>query len=193
MNRALPLREDEPANNKNTSGLPTFRVRLKFVCVIAVPYYECCVIRVVWHYSHIQVSMAVSIGLVHIWCQGICNHRDDQGGVTEPIFSVWLYVFFRTVKTLLIYLMIFSCLRDITRVQLWSPVYQIWMWFKESNKYYSKIENFERSFSNPYLWADLCIWECHSAHRYRCLSVYLVMYSALPTSVSEFDNVYQNM
>ena len=39
-----------------------------------------------------------------------------------------------------------------------SDTCQIWMWFKESNRYYGMIENFpygvinEQSFSNPHLW-----------------------------------------
>ena len=46
---------------------------------------------------------------------------------------------------------------------------QIWMWFRESNRYFCKIENFaygeisERSFSNPHPWAGwhrLCSVVC---------------------------------
>ena len=41
---------------------------------------------------------------------------------------------------------------------------QIWMWFRESNRYFCKLENFaygeisERSFSNPHSWTGVSIW-----------------------------------
>ena len=50
--------------------------------------------------------------------------------------------------------------------------WQIWMWLKESNSYFCKIENFaygeinERSFSNPHPWSGSQL-VCHSA---RCRS-----------------------
>ena len=48
---------------------------------------------------------------------------------------------------------------------------QIWMWFRESNRYFCKIENFaygeisERSFSNPHpCTVSMGLWDiCHSA------------------------------
>ena len=48
---------------------------------------------------------------------------------------------------------------------------QIWMWFRESNRYFCKIENFaygeisERSFSNPHPWSMLrkALRRCHVA------------------------------
>ena len=41
-------------------------------------------------------------------------------------------------------------------VNMWQDTYQIWMWLKERNRYFFKIENFaygeieERGFSNPH-------------------------------------------
>ena len=74
-------------------------------------------------------------------------------GVTKPIFSVPL---FSTVSAIV--------KTNEYRVYIWqvSPqlscgdTCQIWMWFRESNRYLCKIENFayreisERSFSNPH-------------------------------------------
>ena len=58
---------------------------------------------------------------------------------------------------------------------------KIWMWFKESNRYFCKIENFaygeinERSFSNPHPWSHLTVHDGRSSIIHCCS--YLALYS----------------
>ena len=53
------------------------------VCLMAVTYWRrCCVIWFMRHFEHRWVSMMVVDGLVPIWHQAICNHRD---GISQCI------------------------------------------------------------------------------------------------------------
>ena len=77
-------------------------------------------------------------------------------GVTKPIFSVPLFSIFSVIvkKTLAIeyHVYIWQVLPQLSC----GDTCQIWMWFRESNRYFCNIENFaygeisERSFSNPH-------------------------------------------
>ena len=81
-------------------------------------------------------------------------------GVTKPIFSFRYFPHFPLLSK--------QALAIEYRVYIWqvspqlscSDACQIWMWFRESNRYFCKIENFaygeisERSFSNPHPRAD---------------------------------------
>ena len=54
---------------------------------------------------------------------------------------------------------------------------QIWMWFRESNRYFRNIENFaygeisERSFSNPHTWLILGLRPANERRCYKCSAV----------------------
>ena len=91
-------------------------------------------------------------------------------GVTKPIFSVPLFSTFSVIVK--------KALDIEYRVYIWqvSPqlscgdTCQIWMWFRESNRYFCKIENFaygeisERSFSNPHpSWIAFMFGRCRSS------------------------------
>ena len=81
-------------------------------------------------------------------------------GVTKIISSVPLFcVIFSIVKTHVSYWISRLYLTGVAAAQLWWHLSDM-MWFKESNRYFCKIENFaygeinERSFSNPHPWTD---------------------------------------
>ena len=90
------------------------------------------------------------------------NSSDDgdgilpRVGVTKPIFSVPLFsYFFRIAKIHVSYWISRSYQTGVAAAQLlWRC--QIWMWYKESNRYFGRIENLaygginERSFRNPH-------------------------------------------
>ena len=44
---------------------------------MAVAWYLCRAISVMWQFSQSRDSMVVADGLVPIWCQDTCNHPDD--------------------------------------------------------------------------------------------------------------------
>ena len=95
-----------------------------------------------------------------IWLAATQYHHPGQReagmGVTKPIFSVPLFSTFSAIVK--------KALAIENRDYIWqvSPqlscgdTCQIWMWCRESNRYFCKIENFaygeisERSFSNPH-------------------------------------------
>ena len=96
---------------------------------------------------------------------GAVNDSDDMTiadgsgtgvGLTKLIFSVPLFSTFSVfVKTNASYGISRLYLAGVAAAQC-GDTCQIWMWFRESNKYFCKIENFaygeisERSFSNPH-------------------------------------------
>ena len=79
-------------------------------------------------------------------------HQLSRGGVTKPIPSFPLFSeFFSIVKKHVSYWISSSYLTGVA-----GDTCQIWMWCKESKKYFCEIENFvhgeinERNFSNPH-------------------------------------------
>ena len=106
------------------------------------------------NYKGLQTIMngVFTMAVFMLWSMG----RNISGVVvTKPIFSVPLFSTFPLLSK--------QKLAIEYRVHIWqvSPqlscgdTCQIWMWFRESNRYFCKIENFaygeisERSFSNP--------------------------------------------
>ena len=87
------------------------------------------------------------------WCA-----TSPEVGVTKPIFSVPLFSIFPLLskQTLAIeyHVYIWQVLPQLSC----GDTCQIWMWFRESNRYFCNIEYFaygeisERSFSNPHPW-----------------------------------------
>ena len=64
-------------NNKGTNWLLTSRLLSNIVCLMAVSWYPCHVIWVMWQLSHNWGSMVVANGLALIWHQDSCNHCDN--------------------------------------------------------------------------------------------------------------------
>ena len=77
-------------------------------------------------------------------------------GVTKPIFSVPLFSTFPLLSKQTLAIEYHVYIWQVSPQLSCGDTCQIWMWFRESNRYFCKIENFaygeisERSFSNPY-------------------------------------------
>ena len=92
-------------------------------------------------------------------------------GVTKPIFSVPLFSTFSViVKTNVSYWISRLYLAEVSPQLSCGDTCRIWMWFRESNRNFCKIENFaygeisERSFSNPHPWP--LVSQGHQQQRY---------------------------
>ena len=77
-------------------------------------------------------------------------------GVTKPIFSVPLFSTFPLLSKQTLAIEYHVYIWQVSPQLSCGDTCQIWMWFRESNRYFCKIENFaygeinERSFSNPH-------------------------------------------
>ena len=77
-------------------------------------------------------------------------------GVTKPIFSVPLFPTFPLLSKQTLAIEYHVYIWQVSPQLSCGDTCQIWMWFRESNRYFCKIENFayreisERSFSNPH-------------------------------------------
>ena len=79
MHKALSVWEDDPANNKGTSGLPNYRPVFNIACLMAVMRYVRCVtwFEWTWIYRNCRRSTIVFTDvLMPFWCQAIYNHHN---------------------------------------------------------------------------------------------------------------------
>ena len=86
--KALSVWEDEPVNNEGTNRLQTQRPLSGVVCLMVVTSNAIWVMLVC---THRRDSMVVADGLVPIWRQDICNHRDGECLSARPrnITTLW--------------------------------------------------------------------------------------------------------
>ena len=125
----------------------------------SIKYGSCLAVVLVWS-AVVHRSLCSSLTRDY-WCAIIevsLPYAASSGvGVTKPISSVPLFSkFFNIAK----YMWIIECHANIWQLLSCGDTCQIWLWFKECQRYFYEIENFacveidEWNFSNPHPMSD---------------------------------------
>ena len=129
----------------------------------------------------------------------ILRNRENNGagvGVTKPIFSVPLFSTFPLLSKQTVAIEYHVYIWQVSPQLSCGDTCQIWMWFRESNMCFCKIENFaygeisERSFSNPHPW---CLSDPNSVPIHPSCQSIAYMYvntSQIPDNSTVFSKGY---